>query len=261
VTCQSPALDHLVRIAAMPLMLPMVQPLPDGRVVLVSRVCEWRPLRPDKNAIVYSAEGEPEAEGTLGDGIEHLRTTLAGYIWAGYADTGIFGNNGWGHPGARPVGWPGVVGFSDSLRVDWRYPVEGLGPIDDCEAMTVTEESLWVWCYGDYQLALIDDRGSRVRVWENAMRGSLHRVPAYGAKGLLTEGDVVALVGGYAGRKTHDRILTARLQDQLEPERSLRLAMPDGSPLPEHAQMAGHGSDLNVFVGDQWLRIGLEDLA
>lgn len=260
-TCQSPELEHQVQIAAMPLMLPLAQPLPDGGVLLVSRVCDWRVVGPDKNAIVYSADGSPIAEGTLGDGIEHLRTTPAGYIWAGYADTGIFGNNGWGHVGAKPIGWSGVVGFSDSLQVDWRYPVDELGPIDDCEAMTLTGESLWVWCYGDYQLALIDDRGAHARIWQNPMRGSLHRVPAYGAQAVLIEGDLVALVGGYTGRKTHDRILTARLHDELVPERTLRLAMPDGSHLPGHAQVAGHGHDLNVFIGDRWFRIGLEDLA
>jgi hypothetical protein len=260
VTSQSPALDHMVEVGAMPLMLPLAQPLPNGRVLLVSRVCDWRPFGPDKNAIVYSADGSPTAEGTLGDGIEHLRTTPAGYIWVGYADTGIFGNNGWGHRGAKPVGWSGVVGFSDSLQVDWRYPVDELGPIDDCEAMTVTGESLWVWCYGDYQLALVEDRGANARIWENPVRGSLHGVAAYGAKALLTDGDQVALVGGYTRRKAHDRVLTARLQDELVAERKLRLVMPDGTRLPEHAQMAGHGCDLNVFVAGQWLRIGLEDL-
>jgi hypothetical protein len=126
--------------------------------------------------------------------------------------------------------------------------------------MTVTGESLWVWCYGDYQLALVEDRGANARIWENPVRGSLHGVAAYGAKALLTDGDQVALVGGYTRRKAHDRVLTARLQDELVAERKLRLVMPDGSRLPEHAQMAGHGCDLNVFVAGQWLRIGLEDL-
>ena len=64
--------------------------------------------------MVVDAAGSVVAEGTLGDGINHLLTTPSGAIWVGYFDEGVFGSFGWGGPGPPPIGQPGIVQFDTS---------------------------------------------------------------------------------------------------------------------------------------------------
>lgn len=102
-----------------------VQPLPEGRTLVVGARCRWRPSGPERNAVVYDSEGNTVAEETLGDGIEHVLTTPAGNVWVGYFDEGVYGNFGWGDPGSpAPVGQHGLMRFSSDLHADWRYPCD-----------------------------------------------------------------------------------------------------------------------------------------
>jgi hypothetical protein len=52
---------------------PLVQPLPEGELLIVGARCWHRPdTGPDKNALRFSPEGQQIASATFGDGIEHM---------------------------------------------------------------------------------------------------------------------------------------------------------------------------------------------
>lgn len=76
-----------------------LQPLSQGRTLVVGARCRWRPDAPERNARVYDSAGEIVAEATLGDGILHVLTTPSDHVWVGYSDEGVYGNYGWGGAG------------------------------------------------------------------------------------------------------------------------------------------------------------------
>lgn len=184
----------------------------------------------------------------VGDGIEHVRTTPSGAVWLAYFDEGVYGNLGWGGPGApEPMGWPGLVRTNRELEIDWRYPADRLEPIDDCYALTVSGEDAWAFTYSGFAITQV--HGSRVRSWPTRVDGG---------NALAVDGERVALVGGYG--EDHDRLVLGRLDQDFTVRRRARLAMPDATPLPVAASKIGHADELHVFVGPDWFRIGLDDL-
>ncbi|WP_305788189.1 hypothetical protein [Symbioplanes lichenis] len=250
VTVQSAAGLREVRIAAMPLAHVTAQPLPGGRMLLVGARCRWRPEGPDRNAIVYDAEGAPVGEHVFGDGIQHLLTTPSGGIWAGYFDEGVFGNKGWGGPGPAPVGSCGLIRFGPGGEQEWRFGgPDGVPYIDDCYALNVAGETVWACYYSDFPLVRVRD--GRITVWSNDL--------ARGAQALLADDHRVALIGGYGGR--HNRVVAGELgDDALRETRRFRLALPDGRPLSARARVVGRGPDLHVFYGTEWYRLSLDDI-
>lgn len=247
VTVQSPG-----RLDAIEIVLdtahPMVQPLPDGQVLVVGARAEWRAEGPDHNATIYGPDGSPLRTACVGDGIEHVRTTPSGAVWVSYFDEGVYGNLGWGEPGGpEPIGWPGLVRANRELEIEWRYPADVLVPIDDCYALTVSGEEAWALTCSSF--AIMQVRDSQVRSWPTQVDGG---------SALVCDGERVALVGGNTGE--HDRLVLGRLEQDFTELRRARLAMPDAAPLPAAATKLGCAGELHVFVGTEWFRLGLEDL-
>ncbi len=84
---------------------------------------DWRRDGPDRNAVLYGADGQVVSEHVLGDGIEHVLATSTGQVWVGYFDEGIYGNYGWGGADSEePAGAYGIVRFSPRLEPEWHYP-------------------------------------------------------------------------------------------------------------------------------------------
>ncbi|MYW92923.1 hypothetical protein G3I59_20480 [Amycolatopsis rubida] len=71
VTVHVPEMAVAALIPDLRLARPTVQPLPEGRVLLV----DGRSEGPDRNAMVYDSDGEAAAEQTFGDGIDHVQAT------------------------------------------------------------------------------------------------------------------------------------------------------------------------------------------
>jgi hypothetical protein len=250
ITVHSPDGVRGVRIAAMPLAHVTAQPLPDSRILAVAARCRWRPDGPDRNAIVYDADGAPVSEHTFGDGIEDVFTTPSGRTWVAYFDEGVYGNYGWGGPGAEPLGSCGLVRFGPAGEPDWRFSPQGdLPSIDDCYALNVSGETAWACYYSDFPLVRVRD--GRATAWSNDL--------ARGARALLVGDDRVALVGGY--RNERDRLVVGEPSgDTLHDAGRYRITLPDGQPLPEHARIVGRGPDLHVFDGSDWYRLSLDDI-
>jgi hypothetical protein len=236
----------VVAIPALQVAHPDVQPLPDGRVVVVGARCRWRPDGPDRNAVVYDPAGELLAEGTLGDGIEHMLTTPDGAIWVGYFDEGVYGNYGWGGRGREPIGRPGIVRFTNDLQVAWRYGAE-FGFVMDCYALNVVGETAWACYYSEFPIVRMGAAG--VTGWHNQVRGP---------QALVVAGQTVALVGGYDS--DHDRVVVGTLAgEHFQPQVHARLRLPGGVGV-QAARLVGRGSELHVLAGTAWSKIALEDL-
>jgi hypothetical protein len=135
--------------------------------------CRWRPDGPDRNAVLYDADGQAVSEHVLGDGIAHVLATSTGQVWVGYFDEGIYGNYGWGRADSEePVGAYGIVRFSPGLEPAWHYPKHTeVGPWDavsDCYALNVDDTSTWACYYSDFPVVRIRD--GAVTGWHNDIK-------------------------------------------------------------------------------------------
>ncbi|TDC70807.1 hypothetical protein E1200_04155 [Actinomadura sp. GC306] len=251
VTVHSPELTAATTIPDFPLAFPAVQPLPDGRILAVGTRAQWRPDGPDRNAIVYSADGAALAAETLGDGIAHVFTTGTGHVWVGYFDEGVYGNFGWGLTGSpAPIGACGLARFSPGLEADWRFPSgdNPWGVIHDCYALNVDAETAWTCYYSDFPV---------VRVREGGLTG--WHGDGTAASTLITDGSRIALYGGYGSDR--NRLVTGRLADsQVQRTGQYRLVLPNGRSLPEDARAIGRGPDLHILTSDNWYRLDLHDI-
>lgn len=113
-----------------------------------------------------------------------MEVTRRGEIWVGYFDEGIYGNFGWNKPGPRPIGAPGLLRFSRSLDLVWRYPEDALHAIDDGPGLNLVDDTLWMTHDSAYPVVRIVD--GVLTVWDNALDS---------AAAVLVDGDVVAVVG------------------------------------------------------------------
>ncbi|MEU7476597.1 hypothetical protein AB0A63_11485 [Lentzea sp. NPDC042327] len=251
VTVHQPDQVLTVRLAGLKVDFPSVQPLPGGRFLVVGARCRWRKNDPERNAFVYDATGAVEAAHTFGDGIEHVQATRDGEVWVAYFDEGVYGNFGWGEADSpAPVGSCGLIRFSADLTRQWRYPShweDEWGAISDCYALNVGDSAAWACYYTDFPVVRIDDA---VSGWHNEVRG---------AKALAVAGDRIALYGGY-GPDRHRLVVGVLANGRVEVTGKFRLVLPDGRSLPRTAEVVGRGSDLHVFAGDEWSRLGVEDI-
>lgn len=172
-----------------------VQPFDDG-VLMAGARCRWRPEGAEKNAVAMDWSGNVLGRWTLGDGIQDLRVTPNGTIWASYFDEGVFGNYGWGHPGPPTIGGAGLVAFGPNGERCFEYDAEAAGTDSICDAYAMNvagDDEVWVYFYTEFPIVRIRDR--RYHVWKTDIRG---------ARALAIKDDRALLFGGY-----HD--VTARI--------------------------------------------------
>ncbi|MFI5839497.1 hypothetical protein ACIA8K_07255 [Catenuloplanes sp. NPDC051500] len=213
-----------------------VQPLPGGRILLVAARNQQGP-----NAEIWSADGEREHRGDLGDAIEHVLTTPEGAIWVGYFDEAL---------GSRGPGAHGLVRFDDTLATTWLYPFDaGLPTILDCYALTVTGETVWHCAYSGFHIGSV--RGGHAADHGEA--------PRHSATALLIEGRHGALAGGHGAE--YDLVTPFRLDpDGIVPHGpARRLVLPDGMEL-HGVRTVTRGATLHVFRHTGWWRIALGEL-
>lgn len=170
-------------------------------------------------------------------------------MWIGYFDEGVYGNFGWGGRGREPIGAPGIVRFSTTLKQAWAYPGgSSAPPVSDVYALNVTDEAVWSCYYTD--LPVVRIAGDRVTVWRNEVQG---------ASAIVAGATTVALVGGYPGDR--DRVVVGDLTDDaFVPRRSLRLRLPDGDELPGGLGLVARGEELHVIGERRWWKVSLEQL-
>lgn len=249
VTVHDPHPRVVARLRNLEIAFPLVDLLPGDRVLIVGARASLRPEGPEKNAVVYSADGDVVVQGCLGDGIQHVQTTSAGEVWVGYFDEGVYGHFGSGEGGkAEPLGACGLAVHDASLRRTWAFPAEEApGVIDDCYALNVTDARAWTCYYSDWPLVRIRD--AAITSWANDVAG---------ARAVLAAGDAVALVGGYADSR--DRIVQGSLQgSDVVWSAPGRLALPGGRRLPASV-LHGRGGGLHLVDGLDWYRLDLSQV-
>jgi len=250
VTSHSDAEVRLVaEIPELPLAHPFVQPLPGSQVLIVGARARWRDEGPDRNAIIYGADGQVVTSATLGDGIEHVATTAAGDVWVGYFDEGVYGNYGWGDESVpAPMGACGLARFDTELNSAWRFPSHSdqpWGAVDDCYALNVTGDGVWTCYYSDFPL---------VRIHDDALTMWSHEVA--GARAIMVDPGRVGLFGGYGPDR--DRLVLADLaQPKVNVLAHLRVVLPDGGDLPDRFRVYGRGRLLHIIAGDIWYQLDL----
>src|ERR1700722_3268553 len=253
VTVHAPELAAVTRIQDLALAHITVQPMPGDRFLVVGARCQWRRDGPDRNAVLYDADGQAVSEHMLGDGIGHVLATSTGQVWVGYFDEGIYGNYGWGLADSEePVGAYGIVRFSPSLEAAWHYPkYTEVGPwdaINDCYALNVDDTCTWA-CY-DSDFPVVCIRDGHVTGWDNDVKG---------AGALAVAGSNVALFGGYG--PDYDRLaLTPLDAGRAEPAGQYRIVLPGGEPLPPGAQVMGRGSRLHFLTGTSWYQLEVGEI-
>ncbi len=252
VSIHAPEPATAAELPGLPLAHVTVQPLPQGRVLVVGARSRWRPEGPDRNAIVYDADGAVVAEETLGDGIAHVFTTASGRVWVAYFDEGIYGNFGWNSPGPAPIGDAGLVRFSPDLQEEWRFPSarrRPWGPIHDCYALNLAGDTAWTCYYTDFPI---------VRVHDGALTGWSN--DTIGIRALAVDGTRAALLGGYGAER--EQLTVGTLDDgAFRVVGRYRVVLPDGQPLPPRTRAFGRGADLHLVSGDDWYRLDLDHLA
>jgi hypothetical protein len=244
-----------VELQGLDLTHPLVQPLPDGEILVVGARCErFRDGRVEANSQVHGPDGQLRRAFTLGDGINDLQATGAGELWVGYSDEGLLGNEtwGWGVPGgpAGPIGAAGLVRFDAHGRRQWEYQApEGAPGIDDCMALNVTDEAVWVCYHADFPLVRIPAAGPP-RAWPTWLTG---------IRALAVGGSQVLLYGGYQDQA--NRCLLFRLGDRtLDDPRPCRLSLPDGTPPPVRG-LVGRGPFLHAFTATGWYQLDVRQCA
>jgi hypothetical protein len=213
-----------------------VQPLPDGRILLV------RSRNPGgANAEVWTADGQREQQDDLGDAIEDLSTTPTGAIWVGYFDEAMGGDGPQAH---------GLARFTPDLKPAWLYPLsDDLLTIFDCYALNVTADTAWTCAYTAFHLVSVGhdqptDHG---------------QAPHRGAHALLTDGSVGALIGGHGPEYdlvTPFHLATQHLAPAGEPR---RLVLPDGLEV-RGGRTFCRGPELHTFIRGSWYRTDLGQL-
>lgn len=227
---------------------PLVQPLPEGRLLLTAVRCRYAPDGPAHNAAVYDAAGDLAQTGVLGDGIAHLATTRAGGIWTAYFDEGVYGNFGWGgQRGPAPLGSYGIVEFDgNSLDPRWRFPSgTGAPAIDDCYALNVTDDAVMACYYADFPLVRI--AGGNVEACPTDLSG---------VSNVLFDGATVALIGGYG--EDRGRVVIGTVEDgRFRPRGLTRMARPSSG---QRFRSFARGDELHLVSETEWRKISLDDL-
>ena len=239
------------RVDRVPVAHPFVQATPEGGLLIVGARARWVDGEGERNAWIVGDDGSFQHSFCAGDGIQNVQATASGRVWVGYFDEGVFGNFGWGRDGApSPLGQAGLVCWTSSGERGFAFdPPEGFGPIDDCYAMSVRGEEVWICYYSDFPVVRIGE-DFEVDGWSCGVGGA-HTIAANSGR--------VALVGGYRG--LHDRIVFIETQpgDTSEPS-VYRLAMPDGTELASSARCVARGRYVNVLVEGHWFRLDLDEL-
>jgi hypothetical protein len=189
-----------------------------------------------------------------------------GAIWAGYGDTGIYGNHGWGAlEGARPLGESGLVRFTDTGEQVWERPRTDAWPrIAHNYALNVARTLTWEYALSAESptlsptfrapFTLTRIRADAPRVWQSLVDG---------ARAVAVAGDEpgagILSWGGY--RQDSTRCIAGILgETTIEPLRRVTLLTRQQTSLtdsgaPEHHhihQVIGRENRLHIFADAEW---------
>jgi hypothetical protein len=234
--------------------LPLVQPLPDGEVLLVAA----RRLRGSDvdNAVVFGSDGRFRRAFSLGDGIEDVQTTADGRICVAYFDEGIYGNEDWRDERGFSPAQAGVACFDREGKVKWTYASRSEpGTPLECSAFNVADNAIWgfEYCPGRESLLVrIDSEGSVVGEWRvatgliSALAVSDAQVLLYGRRGRTALWSLAPVLAKAA------RLRLVTVAGELRTR--------GGRPSGTAVRVVGRGPFLHAYVGTRWYRVDARSL-
>jgi hypothetical protein len=214
-----------------------VQPLPGERVLLVAA----RARHGEANAEVWTAGGDLQHRGYLGDAIEDLLTTASGKVWASYFDEAMGGSGPEKH---------GLARFNSDLSIDWLYPLNsGLPYISDCYALNLAGETAYFCPYTSFHI--LSATGAEVTDWGRSPHRSAHH--------LLQHGPDLALINGFGPEYDVATMLRISRNDQPQAGAQCRVVLPDGMET-SGLRYTARGGDLHAFIRSIWYHTDLDSL-
>lgn len=159
---------------------------------------------------------------------------------------GIYGSNDWGGPGPTPIGSPGLVRFNPDLEIDWVHP--GGSSIDNCEALALVNDSVWIYHYSDYPVVDVQADGGRPPAWWPVKPD---RAPD-GVHTLAVAGTMIGLVGGYADKEAGRVLLIDLNGDEWTRRQTVQLVLPNGHRPTHQTQIYGLDDTFHLFDNRNW---------
>lgn len=235
----SGGVEHRVSVTGIPAWTSHLALLPRSRFLLASgRTSRDRNGTWEKNAVVYSGDGQPVSRLCIGDDIDFILTDRDGGIWTSHGDEGIYG----GHPesGAGLARWDADGAHTWGPR--GRLPVWPLGG----HAAATEDGMTWLAWYshkGAFLSRVVPGTGDLTN----------YRTPLRDTDGIAVRGTRMLLT-----RRFHNRpgvgLSRAELVDDawvITTQEKLRLP---GPVVMYCAQ--GRDGVLWLRAGDSWLHIG-----
>lgn len=153
-------------------------------------VARGRVLAREANATAF-VDGRVEANFHIGDGVAHVQCDGEDGIWVSYFDEGVFGSD-------ADLGANGLVRLDRNGEKLFAHPGYDIA---DCYALNVTSDRAWTCYYTDFPIVSMTTNGAR-QEWSNTS--------VAGAHSIAVDGEDVALVGGYEGKR--DRVAVLKLE-------------------------------------------------
>lgn len=236
-------IEQEVEISTMKSAYPRVDVLPDGGFIVVSCRCKFADGKGELNARLYDADGSLQKELCFGDGIEDIATTADSRIWVSYFDEGVFGNYGWDDP----MGYAGLNCFDTEGKIIWQYPLEDSPhSIDDCYAMTINRDEVWMCFYSDFPIARVEGN-HQIKYWRNKVAG---------ARCIAIDRELVMLYGGY--QPNLERLVVQKLLD----DGSCDVVLDGTLAFPKHKdflKFTGRANALHAITDDCWYQFASSD--
>ncbi|WP_136643827.1 hypothetical protein [Subtercola vilae] len=229
----------------------LIQPLPDGEVLVAARDSAWKRSGPEQNAFVLNAHGAIVKTGYVGNDIRVFLSAPNGDTWLGYGDRGIYGSRK-GRRGSLDPTQSGIVRINKELEIVERYKAASAEDfIDHCYDINVGLIDAYGYFYESFELVRLGHR--LPRIWQP-------NVP--GAKAFLIDGEACAFVGGYDGNSRPVGLREGFLSETgfelvKESEFWLPPSEDGNSGHPHH--FVSRGPELHVFQGADWYRASMSE--
>lgn len=229
-----------LRLRDVPSRRTQVETLPGGGFLMVASRTTFGGSH---NVWIVDVDGTPRHSFSAGDAISQVSVTRSGRIWTGYFDEGVFGDE-------SGLGRSGLVCWSQDGECLYEFEAPaGCDPISDCYSMSVSGEDVWTCYDGDFPVVRVNG-DFQAEGWPLGAR-SARAVAASGGRAAV------------ASRDFEDGAVAVSVVDTTSADgapKLFRLAMPDGSDLPERTHMFGRGRYINVVAAEQWLRLDVDDV-
>ncbi len=223
----------------------------DGRVVIAGGRTQWRSKDDyDLNGLIFDPSNGERIRFLAGDGIANLSIDNNSRIFISYFDEGVFGNNGWNHPGPSGPGAGGLCCFNGKGELDWQFnSVDGSAEfISDCYAMNVFEEYAYVYYYTDFSLCEIDQE-FKTTFWKPNVSG---------CHSFAINNDLVVFSGQYNDPCTRFFAMK-RLRNGLSKPQPVSINLEFGKLKKAHKTVC-RGDHIHHFNPDGWFKASISSL-